>query len=52
LFKAESEKERDEWVNKTKFHAALPPSMQLLSYDTHKASLDEVKIEPVSPFSC
>lgn len=33
LFLANSEKEMEDWVNKIQFHAQLPPSLQLLSYD-------------------
>ncbi|XP_054271663.1 spectrin alpha chain, non-erythrocytic 1 isoform X2 [Macrosteles quadrilineatus] len=39
LFAASSEAEMEDWVNKVSFHAKLPPSLQLLSYDeTHKGS--------------
>jgi hypothetical protein len=39
LFAAASEAEMEDWVNKVSFHAKLPPSLQLLSYDeTHKVS--------------
>lgn len=33
LFLASSPQEMDDWVNKISFHAKLPPSLQLLSYD-------------------
>ncbi|XP_043282558.1 spectrin beta chain, non-erythrocytic 5 isoform X2 [Venturia canescens] len=33
LFLASSQQEMDDWVNKISFHAKLPPSLQLLSYD-------------------
>ncbi|XP_044739331.1 spectrin beta chain, non-erythrocytic 1 isoform X2 [Chrysoperla carnea] len=33
LFIAANEKEMHEWINKITFHAKLPPSQQLLSYD-------------------
>lgn len=33
LFLANSDTEMEEWVNKIQFHAQLPPSLQLLSYD-------------------
>lgn len=33
LFLAGSEAEMEDWVNKISFHAKLPPSLQLLSYD-------------------
>ncbi|XP_045137790.1 spectrin beta chain, non-erythrocytic 1-like isoform X9 [Portunus trituberculatus] len=36
LLLAESEENLEEWVTKLKFHAELPPSMQLMSYDNHK----------------
>ncbi|KAK8731682.1 hypothetical protein OTU49_007418 [Cherax quadricarinatus] len=37
LFVTESEVNLEEWVTKLGFHAQLPPSMQLMSYDNHKA---------------
>ncbi|XP_050686605.1 spectrin alpha chain-like [Eriocheir sinensis] len=36
LLLAESEESLKEWVTKLGFHAELPPSMQLMSYDNHK----------------
>ncbi|XP_066955513.1 spectrin beta chain, non-erythrocytic 5 isoform X7 [Macrobrachium rosenbergii] len=36
LLLAESEENLNEWVTKLGFHAQLPPSMQLMSYDNHK----------------
>ncbi|XP_012530663.2 spectrin alpha chain isoform X3 [Monomorium pharaonis] len=33
LFLAPSHEEMEDWVNKISFHAKLPPSLQLLSYD-------------------
>ncbi|CAL1674075.1 unnamed protein product [Lasius platythorax] len=33
LFLSPSQQEMEDWVNKISFHAKLPPSMQLLSYD-------------------
>ena len=36
LFTANDEATMLEWLNKISFHASLPPSMQLLSYDAHK----------------
>lgn len=36
LFLAESDENLEEWVTKLAFHAQLPPSMQLMSYDNHK----------------
>lgn len=37
LFMAHDEKTMQDWMNKIAFHAALPPSMQLMSYDTHRS---------------
>ncbi|XP_065202026.1 spectrin beta chain, non-erythrocytic 1 isoform X3 [Planococcus citri] len=39
LFLANSEKEMEDWVNKIQFHAQLPPSLQLLSYDDTQKEL-------------
>ncbi|XP_076761659.1 spectrin beta chain, non-erythrocytic 5 kst isoform X2 [Xylocopa sonorina] len=40
LFLAPSQQEMEDWVNKISFHAKLPPSLQLLSYDdSQKESL-------------
>jgi len=36
LFLADTSKEMEEWVNKITFHAQLPPSLQLLSYDDNQ----------------
>ena len=36
LLGAETESSMSDWVTKIGFHAELPPSMQLLSYDIHK----------------
>ncbi|GFT80923.1 spectrin beta chain, non-erythrocytic 5 [Nephila pilipes] len=38
LFMAHNEKIMYDWMNKIAFHAALPPSMQLMRYDTHKSN--------------
>ncbi|XP_070377881.1 spectrin beta chain, non-erythrocytic 1-like isoform X1 [Dermacentor albipictus] len=38
LFVANSETSMSDWVNKISFHAALPPSLQLLSYDEARKS--------------
>ncbi|XP_066999614.1 spectrin beta chain, non-erythrocytic 5 isoform X3 [Anabrus simplex] len=38
LFLAGTEQEMEEWVNKISFHAKLPPSLQLLSYDDTQKS--------------
>ncbi|KAK6641322.1 hypothetical protein RUM44_013031 [Polyplax serrata] len=43
LFLADSEDKMSDWVNKISFHAQLPPSMQLLSYDeSQKNSEDRI----------
>ncbi|XP_076313686.1 LOW QUALITY PROTEIN: spectrin beta chain, non-erythrocytic 5-like [Tachypleus tridentatus] len=34
LFAAHTAKEMEEWMNKLAFHASLPPSLQLTSYET------------------
>merc|ERR1719341_337171 len=36
LFVSESDEVLEEWITKLDFHAKLPPSQQLLSYDNHK----------------
>ncbi|XP_071037774.1 spectrin beta chain [Parasteatoda tepidariorum] len=38
LFMAHDEKTMYDWMNKIAFHAALPPSMQLMRYETHKSN--------------
>lgn len=38
LFMAHNEKIMYDWMNKIAFHAALPPSMQLMRYETHKSN--------------
>ncbi|XP_054722410.1 spectrin beta chain, non-erythrocytic 5-like [Uloborus diversus] len=38
LFMAHSEKIMHDWMNKISFHAALPPSMQLMRYETQKSN--------------
>lgn len=44
LFLAPSQQEMEDWVNKISFHAKLPPSMQLLSYDeSQKESLERLQ---------
>ncbi|KAK0173670.1 hypothetical protein PV328_006832 [Microctonus aethiopoides] len=41
LFLASSVQEMEDWVNKISFHAALPPSLQLLKYDeSHQNNVD------------
>lgn len=41
LFLASSIQEMEDWVNKISFHAALPPSLQLLKYDeSHQNNID------------
>jgi spectrin beta len=44
LFLAATEREMEDWVNKISFHAKLPPSLQLLSYD------DSHKVRRVVPY--
>lgn len=41
LFMAHNEKIMYDWMNKISFHASLPPSMQLLRYETHKSTSSE-----------
>lgn len=36
LFLAPSSREMEDWVNKISFHARLPPSLQLMSYDENQ----------------
>ncbi|XP_048512555.1 spectrin beta chain, non-erythrocytic 1 isoform X2 [Athalia rosae] len=44
LFLAPSAQDLEEWVNKIAFHAKLPPSLQLLSYDeSQKDGLDRLQ---------
>ncbi|XP_035225862.1 spectrin beta chain, non-erythrocytic 1-like isoform X1 [Stegodyphus dumicola] len=38
LFMAHNEKIMYDWMNKIAFHAALPPSMQLMRYETRKSN--------------
>lgn len=45
LFVAENDEQLDEWVTKLGFHAQLPPSMQLMSYDNHKVSILPMKAQ-------
>ncbi|RWS30125.1 spectrin beta chain: non-erythrocytic 1-like protein, partial [Leptotrombidium deliense] len=50
LFAVGNEQNLNEWMNKVSFHASLPPSMQLLSYDTHKrTSTNRSSSNPESP---
>lgn len=50
LFLAPNEKELEDWVNKISFHAQLPPSLQLLSYDeSHKQSPSTERLPPLGP---
>ena len=47
LFLAPNQQEMEDWVNKISFHAKLPPSMQLLSYDeSQKESLERLQNVP------
>lgn len=41
LFLAPSQQEMEDWVNKISFHAKLPPSLQLLSYDESQKVCDK-----------
>ncbi|KAL0275436.1 UNVERIFIED_CONTAM: hypothetical protein PYX00_003283 [Menopon gallinae] len=41
LFLANTEEEMSDWVNKITFHAGLPPSLQLLSYDESQKQNDD-----------
>ncbi|XP_015429630.1 PREDICTED: spectrin beta chain, non-erythrocytic 5 isoform X1 [Dufourea novaeangliae] len=44
LFLAPSQQEMEDWVNKISFHAKLPPSLQLLSYDeSQKEGLERLQ---------
>ncbi|XP_062560998.1 spectrin beta chain, non-erythrocytic 5 isoform X2 [Armigeres subalbatus] len=43
LFLTGSKDSMNEWINKIAFHAALPPNLQLMSYD------ESMKINPQSP---
>ncbi|XP_076681486.1 spectrin beta chain, non-erythrocytic 5 kst isoform X2 [Andrena cerasifolii] len=48
LFLAPSQQEMEDWVNKISFHAKLPPSLQLLSYDeSQKEGLERLQNVPV-----
>ncbi|XP_013777045.2 LOW QUALITY PROTEIN: spectrin beta chain, non-erythrocytic 1-like [Limulus polyphemus] len=40
LFTAHTAKEMEEWINKLAFHASLPPSLQLTSYETQPVQGD------------
>nr|CAD7193717.1 unnamed protein product [Timema douglasi] len=42
LFLAEKERQMEDWINKISFHAQLPPSLQLLSYDDSHKSQDRL----------
>lgn len=49
LFMAHNEKIMYDWMNKIAFHASLPPSMQLLRYETHQnASSESLNSNPKS----
>ncbi|XP_050536729.1 spectrin beta chain, non-erythrocytic 5 isoform X2 [Daktulosphaira vitifoliae] len=47
LFLADTANEMEEWVNKITFHAQLPPSLQLLSYDENQKSSPQPEKIPV-----
>ncbi|XP_015599750.1 spectrin beta chain, non-erythrocytic 1 isoform X3 [Cephus cinctus] len=48
LFLAPNRQEMEDWVNKISFHAKLPPSLQLLSYDeSQKEGLE--RLQNVTP---
>ncbi|XP_037069817.1 spectrin beta chain, non-erythrocytic 1-like [Pollicipes pollicipes] len=49
LFATESEEQLQEWINKIDFHAQLPPSKQLLSYDQQTAEADSESSRETSP---
>ena len=50
LFLANSDTEMEEWVNKIQFHAQLPRSLQLMSYDeSQKQELPKSTEPPKSP---
>ncbi|XP_076359799.1 spectrin beta chain, non-erythrocytic 5 kst [Tachypleus tridentatus] len=54
LFMAHMENEMHDWLEKLSFHASLPPSMQLMSYETYKSSnlssaVDKKNLEDGSP---
>ncbi|XP_043493138.1 spectrin beta chain, non-erythrocytic 5 isoform X1 [Polistes fuscatus] len=47
LFLAPNQQEMEDWVNKISFHAKLPPSLQLLSYDdSQKEGLERLHNAP------
>ncbi|XP_066903176.1 spectrin beta chain, erythrocytic isoform X2 [Halyomorpha halys] len=50
LFLAPNGEEMEDWVNKITFHAQLPPSLQLMSYDENrKGSPSGDRLAPVGP---
>ncbi|XP_073969406.1 spectrin beta chain, non-erythrocytic 5 kst isoform X2 [Rhodnius prolixus] len=50
LFLAPSSNDMEDWVNKISFHAQLPPSLQLMSYDENqKGSPGVDRLAPVGP---
>lgn len=50
LFLTGSKESMNEWINKIAFHAALPPNLQLMSYDESvKQSPGGFQINPASP---
>uniref|UniRef100_A0A2R5L953 Putative spectrin beta chain non-erythrocytic 5 isoform x6 n=1 Tax=Ornithodoros turicata TaxID=34597 RepID=A0A2R5L953_9ACAR len=50
LFDAHNKESKNDWVNKISFHAALPPSMQLLSYDDAQKSGSGAKLTVLSQY--
>uniref|UniRef100_A0A8D8XL88 Tripeptidyl-peptidase 2 n=1 Tax=Cacopsylla melanoneura TaxID=428564 RepID=A0A8D8XL88_9HEMI len=49
LFLAPTETLMEDWVNKISFHAQLPPSLQLLSYDDSQKESSPTKAPPSLP---
>ncbi|XP_031782461.2 spectrin beta chain, non-erythrocytic 1 isoform X3 [Nasonia vitripennis] len=43
LFLASSKQDMEDWVNKISFHAKLPPSLQLMSYDDSHKDLEGIQ---------
>lgn len=49
LFLTGSKESMNEWINKIAFHAALPPNLQLMSYDESVKQSTGLTINPQSP---
>ncbi|XP_039432326.1 spectrin beta chain, non-erythrocytic 1 isoform X2 [Culex pipiens pallens] len=49
LFLTGSKESMNEWINKIAFHAALPPNLQLMSYDESVKQSPGLQINPASP---